>query len=405
MNPSKKYKYARNALLGVIGLLAILFSLREINSTKEWHLPDGSVKTYREANNYMIYKGVFEHTLKQTNLYLTYSDEYTDKNHYGPLFSLVIAPFALLPDSIGVVFWVLANIFFLIYALNYIPITSKGQFLLLLLLVNDFANSAINTQINVSIAAMLVLAFVFTIKEKPQWATFFIFLGVFIKIYTIVGLAFFLFSKQKLKFIGYSVMWTVVFFVLPMLISSPQFIIQTYADWYHELVDKNSHNIVSTMQDVSLQGALRAILKNNTMATWPFFVFGSMAYLIPFVRYRQFKFEGFRYLMLISTLIFPVVFSSGSESPTYIIAVTGIGLWAILFLNPKNKMEVSLLIIAILLTILSSTDFYPYAFRSAYLYPYKVKAIGAFLIWIYVIYKSLTVKFDNFKLNHYELTN
>ena len=52
-------------------------------------------------NNYYIFKGVFHHTINQTNLYSLYPAEYFDSNHYGPLFSLIIGPFALLPDYIG----------------------------------------------------------------------------------------------------------------------------------------------------------------------------------------------------------------------------------------------------------------------------------------------------------------
>ena len=47
------------------------------------------------VNNYLIYKGVFQHTYQQKYLYLAYPDEYDDANHYGPLFSMVIAPVAI----------------------------------------------------------------------------------------------------------------------------------------------------------------------------------------------------------------------------------------------------------------------------------------------------------------------
>jgi len=52
---------------------------------------------YGEINNFLIYRGVYEHTLQQVNLYLTYPAEYADSNHYGPLFSILIAPFTWLP--------------------------------------------------------------------------------------------------------------------------------------------------------------------------------------------------------------------------------------------------------------------------------------------------------------------
>ena len=50
-------------------------------------------------NNFMIFKGVFWHVWNQTSLFIEYPQEYFDVNHYGPLFSLVIAPFAVVPDQ------------------------------------------------------------------------------------------------------------------------------------------------------------------------------------------------------------------------------------------------------------------------------------------------------------------
>lgn len=54
-------------------------------------------------NNYLIFRYVFWHTIEQKPLYAAY-DEYWDTNHYGPFFSLVIAPFALLPGWVGMLF-------------------------------------------------------------------------------------------------------------------------------------------------------------------------------------------------------------------------------------------------------------------------------------------------------------
>ena len=46
-------------------------------------------------NNFLIFRGVFWHTIQKLSLYDFYPTEYNDHNHYGPIFSLVIAPFAV----------------------------------------------------------------------------------------------------------------------------------------------------------------------------------------------------------------------------------------------------------------------------------------------------------------------
>ena len=52
-------------------------------------------------NNFLIFRGVFFHAWEQISLYAEYPGEYWDTNHYGPLFSLIIAPFAVVPEWLG----------------------------------------------------------------------------------------------------------------------------------------------------------------------------------------------------------------------------------------------------------------------------------------------------------------
>jgi len=52
-------------------------------------------------NNFLIFRGVFFHAWEQISLYAEYPGEYRDTNHYGPLFSLIIAPFAVVPEWLG----------------------------------------------------------------------------------------------------------------------------------------------------------------------------------------------------------------------------------------------------------------------------------------------------------------
>ena len=59
-------------------------------------------------NNYLIFKQVFWHVIHQLPLFVHYPAEYFDLNHYGPVFSLVIAPFAVLPTWIGMLLWLVA---------------------------------------------------------------------------------------------------------------------------------------------------------------------------------------------------------------------------------------------------------------------------------------------------------
>jgi hypothetical protein len=390
-------KWNRYLVLLILAIV-LYFGFNE-GFTKAYKQIDGSVVNLVSSNNYRIFKGVFYHTINQTNLFDFYPNEYFDKNHYGPFFSIIIAPFAIFPDNIGIILFILANTIILLWSLKKLPFSSYQYFIILLLLLNDIANSAANTQINPSIAAMIILAFLYSNKGKEFWATFFIFIGMFIKLYTIVGLVFIIFSPHKIKFIAYSAMWSVLFFVLPMLISSPSFIFQSYIDWFHELVTKNNSNALSDMQDVCIQGFFRRIFSNTAISNSPFILGGFILYALPFLRFKQFKRDSFKYMILAITLIFPVIFSSSSESSTYIIAIAGFAIWVALFKEYHTTLSKTLIFLVILFSILSVTDLFPYNFRTEIIYPYKIKVISVAFLWLYLIYQMLTFSFQKIKIN------
>lgn len=77
-------------------------------------------------NNYKIFKYVFPHAVDGVTLYGEYP-EYYDSNHYGIIFSLIIAPFSILPDWLGMILWITANTLFLFYAIKQLPLTDKQK--------------------------------------------------------------------------------------------------------------------------------------------------------------------------------------------------------------------------------------------------------------------------------------
>ncbi|MEO8885423.1 MAG: glycosyltransferase family 87 protein [Mucilaginibacter sp.] len=344
-------------------------------------------------NNYFVYKYNFLNLIHQRNLYLPYPEHYFDLNHYGPIFSLIIAPFALLPDGAGVILWVVFNAWILLKAIQLLPIKQEHYLLILLLCAHELMTAAANVQINGLIAALIIFSYVFIRKEQDFWAALMIALGMFIKLYGVVGLAFFFFSDHKLKLIASLLFWSVVLFVLPMLISSPTFIVQTYKDWYNDLLYKNATNMVSTREDVSVMGMARKIAfphLSNLVVLLP----GVILFALTYIRVSCFKKLNYQLLIVASTLIFPVIFSTGSESPTYIIAFTGVAIWFINTSKPVSYIDISLLIFAFILTSLSPSDLFPKYLKVNYVDPYALKALPCFLIWLKIIYETWFRKFS-----------
>jgi hypothetical protein len=345
-------------------------------------------------NNYFVYKYNFYHVINLQNLYLHDEAHYFDLNHYGPIFSYVIAPFALMPDALGVVLWVMFTAWLLLFAIQKLPIKKEHGLIILLLCAHELMTSAANVQINPLIAALIIFSFIFIRNGNDFWAALMIALGMFIKLYGIVGLAFFFFSNNKLKLIGSFIFWSVVLFLLPMLISTPAFIVQTYKDWYHDLVTKNIGNIASTREDVSVMGMVRKIAFPN-LSNLVVLLPGVVLFALSYLRIKLFNNLNYQLLIVASTLIFPVIFSTGSESPTYIIAFVGVAIWYINAERPVSKLDIGLLVFAFVLTSLSPSDLFPKYLKDNYVMPYALKALPCFLIWLKIIYETLFRKFTN----------
>jgi len=350
--------------------------------------------SHQPPNNYLIFKHNFLNVIHQQSLYTPQPEFYYDRNHYGPVFSLIIAPFALLPDGAGVVLWVLFNAFVLFKAIQLLPLKNNSYIIILLLCANEIIASSIFFQFNPIITALIIFSFYFIRKKQDFWAALMIALGTFTKLYGIVGLAFFFFSDHKLKLIASLVFWSVVLFVLPMAISSPEFILKTYSAWYHDLVAKNTENVSSDMQDISVMGIIRRVFnpgfKNIYVIAPAMFVFA-----LSYIRVNYFKSTQYQLLILSSVLIFTVIFSSSAESPTYIIAFSGVAIWFMNLNRPVTIPEVCLLVFAIVITSFPFADVFIKNFSATYIRPYKLKALPCLLIWLKIIYETLTRKFAN----------
>ena len=72
-------------------------------------------------NNFSIFRQSFWHTLNEFPLYAAYPEEYNDIFHYGPVFSLVVAPFAITPLWLGLLTWSVAQSLFLFWAVKMLP--------------------------------------------------------------------------------------------------------------------------------------------------------------------------------------------------------------------------------------------------------------------------------------------
>lgn len=209
-------------------------------------------KFTRQHNNFEIFRGVYWHTVQGTSLYEAYPKEYFDVNHYGPFFSLVIAPFAIMPDWLGMLFWCVGLSLVLFVAVSRSNMKHNEKIFLFWFCAHSLSTALFMQQFNVAIAAIIIGAFYMIENKRDFWAAFLIMLGTFVKLYGIVGLAFFFFSKQKGKFLLSLLFWAVIMFVAPMLISSPAYILGQYQEWFTNLIEKMAKTLVPSLKTYPL---------------------------------------------------------------------------------------------------------------------------------------------------------
>lgn len=352
-------------------------------------------------NNYFIYKNVYRHIITEQNLYLLYPNEYHDVNLYGPVFSLIIAPFAVLPDWLGSSLWVGFNVFFLLFAIWQLPIQRNWKIFIILLCSNELMTHSVYYQSNALIAGCIILGFTYINKGKDFWALFFILLATFIKIYGIVGFAFFFISKNKWKFIFFTLTWATIFFLIPLLITSWDFLIQCYHDWSVALKEKATKNIQlnsnNKFQDISVMGMVRRISGYTQLNNVFIYVPALLLFATQYLQIKYYADARYRLYLLCSVLIFTVIFSTGSESPTYIIAFPAICIWFLM--QPPSKKINAFFVFVMILTTFSYSDLMPHFIKTNIIIPYSLKALPAFITWLILIYQMATAQFLQVDLN------
>ena len=359
------------------------------------------LKYNRTDNNFRIFRGVFWHTLQGTSLYGEYPLEYYDVNHYGPFFSLVVAPFALMPIPVGLIFWCIALSLTLYFAVTRSTFSSWQQMFVLWFCSETLLTSLFMQQFNIAIAAIIIASYALIEKERDFWAAFLIVLGTFVKLYGIVGLAFFFFSRHKGKFVLSLLFWSVVLFVAPMIISSPAYVVSQYHEWFVCLVEKNGENLASVAQNISALGMVRRVLGNPEYSDLWLLAPALVLFALPYLRIKQWRNEGFRMTLLASVLLFTVLFSTGSESSSYIIAISGVCVWYFAAPWQRGKADIWLLVFVFLLSSMGSSDLYPHAIKREYIQAYSLKALPCLIVWLKLCWETMA---KNYQATHQPLS-
>lgn len=371
---AKPFFHSRRTIVGLWLLLALI----------------GAVTKLHSCNNFLIFRGTFWHAWEGVSLYAPYPAEHFDTNHYGPFFSLLFVPFALPPLFVGLLFWLVALVLFLWVAVRHSQFSRSQQLFIGWFCAHELLTAIYMQQFNIAIAAIILLTYYLIEQEQDFWAACMVMLGTFVKLYGIVGLAFFFFSKHKGRLILSLLFWAVVMLVAPMVFHGPTYILGQYQEWFESLMGKNAENADSIAQNISLIGMVHRVTGWHDFSDLYLIVPGLLLFGLPYLRLSQYQNQAFRQTLLASVLMFVVLFSTGSESSGYIIPFVGIVVWYTAASWQRTRWDVALLVFAFILSSLSPSDLFPAYLRREWVQPYALKALPVTLIWLKLCWEMLT---------------
>lgn len=368
------------AVLIIYILFAVFASMQSLLSgTKQYH--QGG-REYNRYNNYIIFKQSYHHLIQDKDLYISYPEEHIDLFRYSPTFALFFGLFAYLPDAVGLHLWNLLNVLLLFFSLKYLPkLDDKQKAFMLLFVLAELFTSLKNEQSNPMIAGLIIFAFGLLERDKYLWATLCIVSTIYIKLFGIVAFALFIFYPKKWKLLAFSVLWLTIFLLMPLLAIDPGQFQFLYASWANQLANDHTtyygYSVIGWLKTwFGIEGVKNAIVLS-----------GVVLFCIPLTRIKYYQDYHFRLLALASVLIWVVIFNHKAESPTFIIAISGVAIWY--FPQERTTLNLVLVIAAFIFTSLSPTDIFPRFIRNEYFRPYVVKAVPCIFVWLKIIYEMM----------------
>lgn len=203
---------------------------------------------------------------------------------------------------------------------------------------------------------------------------FFLTVGVFIKLYSGLGLALLLIYPNKLKNLLFACLWILFFAALPLLVID--------IIYYQQLI-KSYLNLLIADQNLATGYSIHGILNkwfglqvHKMVITG----FGILLLGSSFLKVRNYQDFNFRINLLAIMLIWLILFNHMSESPTFVIATTGVAVWYAY--SSKTYINIFLVGFVLIFTSLNSTFFFPDFIRNQIPNPYLFKVVPCLLVFV-----------------------
>ncbi|MGD0483450.1 MAG: glycosyltransferase family 87 protein [Gemmatimonadales bacterium] len=330
-------------------------------------------------NNWRMARWSFTQLLQGGNLYAAAPTQFYDLYQYSPTFALLVAPFALPPMWLGLLLFNTVNIAVFYYGVRrFLP--GRLGLVALLILYFEVLRSTQNTEINTLVTGLVLLAFLWLESGRVARAAAAIAAGAAIKIFPLAAGALALPHRWRWRF-GVALAGALALAILaPLLVTPASTLLQQYRWWFaleHSYGPLRLESLMALM-NLAIPGA---------WPNWPVQLAGTALLLLPYlVRRADWGDPGFRRAMLYFLLLYVILFNHQAESPTFIIAMTGVVAWYLT--GPRRWYHHALMAFSWILVSLFS-EILPASILNICCRPYHYKTIPILLVWLVMLWELL----------------
>jgi hypothetical protein len=351
------------------------------------------VALMRIDNNFLIFRHAYQHLVAGLDLYAEYPALHEDQFKYSPTFALLFAPFSVTPMRVGLFLWTALNIGLPAWGLTRLfKDDTRAAAIALAIAYLDVLRSAQRAQSNGMVAACFIAAFLWLRAERESLGGASIAMGTAVKLFPIAGGALsFLFHRpvRSVLWIGVSV---AIALLLPFVFLPTDSVLMQYASWKAIVLrDTSSHMDGVVPTGAGLYGGVMTQFRiwfDYTGPNWPIQAIGTLVLLVPLaVRHTWRDDPAFRLRFLASLMVYAVIFNHQTESPTFVIAMCGIGLWYAA--SPKTRWHDALMWLSLIVVSVSSTDLVPPRVQDAVFIRYLLKTVPCAFIWVFLQFELL----------------
>lgn len=346
-------------------------------------------------NNFHIFRASFDHLIQNADLYALHPEKHFDVYRYSPTFAFFMAPFRYLPIGISLLLWNLSNALVLYLAVRRLNLTRVAAAFVLLFILPQLLSAIQSAQSNGIIAGLMLGTFAAFEKGQQVSAALQGSLGFFVKVYGAAMGMLFVFYDRKIRFLLVGGAWGILLAILPLPFTGLRGLIEHYSEWLAQMREPTVREMKYSIMTVVEKWF------GITPPEWYFSLPGLIVLLLPLLRVNMYKDRGFRVMYAGFLMVFIVVFNHMAESPTYVIAMTGVAIWSLA--EPRSLLRTVVLFLAFFITGLSHSDLCPSIIRDRIIAPYGLKAVPCLLVWALAAWRLLTVKPGQLRTDYFTL--